>query len=47
MLGYEPQAHSPLGKMFLPVLENHMTTLEEARKEALAAHKTAQWIMKE
>ena len=39
--------YPPLGKTFLPALENHLTTLEEARKEALAAHETAHWIMKE
>ena len=45
--GYEPQVYPPLGKTFLPALENHLTTLEEARKEALAAHETAHRIMKE
>ena len=28
--GYEPRAYPPLGKTFLPALENHLTTLEEA-----------------
>ena len=36
-----------LGKTFLPALENHLTALEEARKEALAAHEMARQIMKE
>ena len=45
--GYEPWAYPPLGKIFLLVLENCLTTLEEAQKEALAAHETVHWIMKE
>ena len=28
--GYEPRAYPPLGKTFLPALENYLTTLEEA-----------------
>ena len=47
MLGYEPRAYPHMGKMFLPALENRMTTLEEARKEAVAAHETACQIMRE
>ena len=47
MLGYEPQAYPPLGKTFLPALENRLLSLLEARKEALAAHETAQRIMRE
>ena len=47
MLGYEPQAYPPLGKTFLPALENRLLSLLEARKEALAAHETARRIMKE
>ena len=39
---YEPRVYPPLGKTFLPTLENRLTTLEEAQKEALAAHETAQ-----
>ena len=42
MLGYEPRAYPPLGKTFLPALENRLLSLLEARKEALAAHETAQ-----
>ena len=44
---YEPRVYSSLGKTFLPALENCLMTLEEAQKEALAAHETARWIMKE
>ena len=47
MLRYKPQAYPPIRKTFLPALENHLTTLEEARKEALAAHELAQQIMRE
>ena len=47
MMGYKPQAYPPIGKTFLPVLESRLTTLDEARKEALAAHETAQQIMRE
>ena len=39
--GYEPKAYPLLGKTFLPALEICLTTLEEAQKEALAAHETA------
>ena len=46
--GYEPRVYPPLGKTFLPALETCLTTLEEAQKEALATHETAQQkIMKE
>ena len=44
---YEPRAYPPLGKTFLSALENHLTTLEEAWKQALAAHKMACQIMRE
>ena len=47
MLGYEPQAYPPIRKTFLPILENCLTTLDKARKEALATHKLAQQIMRE
>ena len=47
MLGYEPHTYPPLRKMFLPALENHLSSLEEARKEALAAHNSACQIMTE
>ena len=45
--GYEPRAYPPLGKTFLPAPESYLTALEEAQKEALVAHETAWWIMKE
>ena len=47
MLRYEPRAYPPLGKTFLPALEKRLTILDEARKEALAAHETARQIMRE
>ena len=47
MFGYEPRAYPPLGKTFLPSLENRLLSLQEARKEALAAHETAQRIMRQ
>ena len=45
--GYKPWAYPPLGKTFIPTLENYLTTLEESRKEALTVHETACWIMNE
>ena len=47
LLGDEFQAYPSLGKTFLLALENHMATLKEARKEALATHETAQQIIKD
>ena len=47
MFGYEPRAYPPLGKTFLPTLENRLLSLLEARKEALATHETARQIMRE
>ena len=47
MLRYEPRAYSLMEKTFLPALENCMTALEEARKEAVAAHETTHQIMRE
>jgi hypothetical protein len=47
ILGYEPRAYPPLGKTFLPALESRLSSLESARKEALAAHETARRIMTE
>ena len=38
MLGFEPRSYPPLGKTFLPALENRLSSLEEAQKEALVAH---------
>ena len=45
--GYEPRVYPSLGRTFLPALENCWTSLEEAQKEALAAHETACQIMRE
>jgi hypothetical protein len=45
ILGYEPRSYPPIGKMFLPALESRLSELEEARKEALAAHEKAQRTM--
>jgi hypothetical protein len=47
ILGYEPRAYPPLGKSFLPALETRLSSLEAARKEALAAHESARRIMTE
>jgi hypothetical protein len=47
ILGYEPRSYPPIGKMFLPALESRLSELEEARKEALAAHEKAQRTMRE
>ena len=47
MLRYEPRAYPPLGKTFLPALENRLASLQEMRREALAVHETARRIMKE
>jgi hypothetical protein len=47
ILGYEPRAYPPLGKTFLPALEGCLSSLEAARKEALAAHESARRIMTE
>jgi hypothetical protein len=47
ILGYEPRAYPSLGKTFLPALEGCLSSLESARKEALAAHETAHRIMTE
>ena len=47
MMGYEPRAYPPLGKTFLPHLENRLSNLSKAHDEAQAAHKLAQLRMKE
>ena len=47
MLGFEPCSYPLLGKTFLLALENCLSSLEEAQKEALAAHDSARWIMTE
>ena len=45
MLEYKSRAYPSLGKTFLPALENHLTTLEEVNKEALAAYDITHWIL--
>ena len=45
LLGYKPHSYPLLRKTFLPALENCLSFLEEAQKEALAAHDSAHWIM--
>jgi hypothetical protein len=45
ILGCEPHSYPPIGKTFLPTLESRLSELEEARKEALAAHEKAQQTM--
>ena len=45
LYGYEPHSYPPLGKTFLPALETQLTVLDEARKEALAAHESARKLM--
>ena len=47
MMGYEPQAYPPLGKTFLPNLENCLSNLSATHDDAQAAHKIAQQKMKE
>ena len=47
MLGYEPQAiPSIIETAHLPALEDHLRNLDTSRKEALAAHKLAQQLMR-
>ena len=38
LYGYEPCSYPTLGKTFLPALKEQLSKLDEARKEALAAH---------
>ena len=46
MLGYEPQAiPNIIENSHLPAVEEHLKTLEQARNEALAAHKLMQQLM--
>ena len=47
MMGYEPWAYPPLGKMFLPNLEIRLSDLLATQDDAQAAHKIAQQKMKE
>ena len=41
LYGYESQTYPPLGKTFIHALENCLTILEKAWKEALATHEIA------
>ena len=43
--GYEPCSYPALGKTFLPALEEYLSQLDSAQKEALAAHESAQRLM--
>ena len=45
LYGYELRSYPPLGKTFLPALEEQLSQLGEARKEALAAHDSARKLM--
>jgi hypothetical protein len=47
ILGYKPRSYPPIGKMFLPALESRLSELEDAQREALAAHEKAQRTMRE
>ena len=45
LLRYNPCLYPSLGKTFLPALETRFSSLDLARKEALAAHESARQIM--
>ena len=45
LYGYEPHSYPTLGKAFLPALKEWLSRLNEACKEALAAHESAQKLM--
>ena len=45
LYGFEPRSYPSLGKTFLPALEEQLSHLNEARKEALAAHDSARRLM--
>ena len=45
LFGYDPHVYPSLGKTFIPPLEHYLSSLDTARKEALAAHEFAQWII--
>ena len=47
ILGYKPRDYPKIGQTFLLSLEDRLTLLDQARDEALAAHKKAQQSMKE
>ena len=40
ILGYNPRMYPPLGKMLIPALKNRLSSLDSARKGALAVHET-------
>ena len=45
LYGYEPHSYPTLGKTFLPALEEQLSQLDEAQKEALAAHDSTRKLM--
>ena len=45
LYGFELQSYPSLGKTFLPALEDHLSSLNEAGQEALAAHDSTQNLM--
>ena len=45
LLGYDPRSYPSLGKTSLPALKSRLSSLDSARKEALAAHEFARRIM--
>ena len=45
LLGYDSRSYPSLGKTFLPTLDSCLSSLDLARKEALAAHESARQIM--
>ena len=47
IMGYKPQSYPPLGRTFLPALKQQLNQIEDAWKEAKAAHKLTQQCMKE
>jgi len=47
MMGFEPRAYPPIGKMFFPTLNKRLKLLDAARKEATAAHTKAPQTVKE
>ena len=47
IMGYESWSYPPLGKTFLPALEQQLDQIEDAQKEAEVIYKLAQQWMKE
>ena len=45
LYGYEPRSYPTLGKTFLPTLEEWLSKLDEAWKEALVAHDSTWKLM--